>query len=395
VTPGPQEPSKGEPDDEGPDGPADDIDGFPRGWIHPDDRLWRHPSELASSPAEVLLVQPDGDRRARIMIVVGAVAALAAVAWTVILLSPSSDHPPSALVGGADSPVTTLAGDVQALPKAALSASQAMVQLRAVTATGVITMVGVAVAEGGVVATTADGLTGLRSIAMVGNGGRLLRASVVAIDKGSDVALINVPDDVPVAPFADDAALAAGSPDLTLSMLAPSTTAMMLRCTPGLITAVGTPVAAGPALGMASITSTAPGAPPEPGDLLLNPDGAVIGILYGPDSTKPVFLPTSLVLGVADDLRSASRVSHGWLGVDGPNTATTTGAPVAAVVAGSPAQGVLHAGEVITGIGSYPVRSMAELRARLYVLAPQTNVVLSVVDGTVTRIVDVTLSPSP
>jgi len=331
------------------------------------------------------------------MIVVGAVAALAAVAWTVILLSPSSDRPPSELLSGngSDSPVTTLAGDIQALPKAALSASRAMVQLRVVTATGVITLVGVGVAEGGLVATTADGLNGVRSIAMIGNGGRLLRASVVAVDKASDVALVNVPDDVPVAPFADDASLAAGSPDMTLSMVAPSTTTMALRCTPGLITAVGTPVAVGPALGMASITSTAPSAPPEAGDLLLNSAGAVVGILYGPDASRPVFLPTSLILGVTDDLRSKSRVTHGWLGVDGPDSVTTTGATVAAVVAGSPAEGMLHPGETITGIGSYPVRSMAELRARLYVLAPETAVVLSVLDGTVTRIVDVTLSPSP
>ena len=38
-----------------------------------------------------------------------------------------------------------------------------MVQLRAVTSHGVVSLAGVAVAEGGLVATTADGLSGLRS----------------------------------------------------------------------------------------------------------------------------------------------------------------------------------------------------------------------------------------
>jgi hypothetical protein len=38
---------------------------------------------------------------------------------------------------------------------------------------------------------------------------------------------------------------------------------------------------------------------------------------------------------------------------------------------------------------------MADLRARLYVLSPDTPVVLSVLDGSVTRLVDVTLSASP
>ena len=42
---------------------------------------------------------------------------------------------------------------------------------------------------------------------MVGPGGALQAASVVAMDKTSDVALVNVPEDLPVAPFADDTGL--------------------------------------------------------------------------------------------------------------------------------------------------------------------------------------------
>jgi hypothetical protein len=38
---------------------------------------------------------------------------------------------------------------------------------------------------------------------------------------------------------------------------------------------------------------------------------------------------------------------------------------------------------------------MADLRARLYVLAPHATVGLSVLDGSTTRVVDVTLSTSP
>ena len=47
-----------------------------------------------------------------------------------------------------------------------------MVQLRADTSHGVVSLVGVAVAEGGLVATTADGLTGLQSLCMIGSDGR-------------------------------------------------------------------------------------------------------------------------------------------------------------------------------------------------------------------------------
>jgi hypothetical protein len=224
VTPSRQDPPFGGPDDDGQDGPTDDFDVPLRGWIDPEDRLWRHPSEIApqgqgaqfDSPAPSLLHH----HRSTAMVLVGAGAVLAAMAWVVILLSPSSDRPMVSDGGGAmtDAPLTTLASNRETIPNAASAAGQSLVQLRASTSHGVVSLVGVAVAEGGLVATTASSLNGLRSIDMVGSDGKLLRSSVVGVDRDSDVALVNVPDDVPVAPFADDNSLGTGSGDMTLSM---------------------------------------------------------------------------------------------------------------------------------------------------------------------------------
>jgi S1-C subfamily serine protease len=69
---------------------------------------------------------------------------------------------------------------------------------------------------------------------------------------------------------------------------------------------------------------------------------------------------------------------HGWLGVQGTNAPGADGATVVAVQSGGPASGVLQAGQLITAVDSTPVHTMAELRARLYVLAPGTAVTLSV-----------------
>ena len=256
-------------------------------------------------------------------------------------------------------------------------------------------LTGVAVAEGGLVATTADALNGLRSLTMVGPGGRLLRASVTGIDHDSDVALVTVPDDVPVAPFADDGALSNGAADMTLTLAGSGKGVPVLHADPGSVADVGSPVAEGPAAGMPAIYSTAPGVLEEGGDPLLNASGSVIGLLYDDDSTGGgdtiTFLPSQLVLGVADDLRSTDRVAPGWLGVGGNTAINATGAAVMTVSANSPAAGVLHAGEVIVGVNSVPVRTMAELRARLYVLTPNSPVILSVLDGTATSLVDITL----
>jgi S1-C subfamily serine protease len=253
------------------------------------------------------------------------------------------------------------------------------------------------VAEGGLVATTADLLAGAHKVVMVGPAGALEPAAVVATDTASDVALVTVPQDLPVAPFADDAALDGGSPDLMLSFVPAGGASVALHCTTGAVTGVATAIASGPAGGMPSIDSS-PAAPSvASGDPLLNASGDVVGILYdtNPGSAAPAtFLPSQLVVGVADDLRSRNRVVHGWLGVAGSDAPSGGGAKVETVSADSPAQGKLAVGQVIVGVNAMPVRTMAELRARLYVLAPGAAVAVSVQQAAGTKVVDLTLGGS-
>jgi Lon-like protease len=64
-------------------------------------------------------------------------------------------------------------------------------------------------------------------------------------------------------------------------------------------------------------------------------------------------------------------------------------------MAGSPATGLLQPGDVVVAMGTTPIRSMADLRGRLYVLAPSSKIKLSVLQGATTRVVDVTLGASP
>jgi putative serine protease PepD len=367
-----------------------------RGWIDPDDRLWRHPSEFSGGGQRTVLTRPIIARHPRGTLLVGAAATLAAVAWAIVLLSPPSDHPTlsSSANSAAEVPVTTLAARGEEVPASAEAASHSMVQLQAVTSHGTVSLVGVAVAEGGLVATTADGLAGLRSISMIDSNGRRARASVLAVDDASDIALVSVPDDVPVAPFADDATLSQGSASMTLTVAPPVAGTVTLNCQDGTVTGVDTEIPSGWAKGMPGIISATTAVNQQPGDPLLNQEGAVIGLLYA-SGTSSTYLPTQLVLGVADDLRSTGHVVHGWLGVQGDTATGSSGARVASLMPGSPAAGLLHAGDVVVAMGSVPIRSMADLRARLYVMAPKTEVGLSVRNGSASTVVDVTLSPSP
>ncbi len=134
------------------------------------------------------------------------------------------------------------------------------------------------------------------------------------------------------------------------------------------------------------------------GQPLLSASGDVVGILYDPDpgtGSAVTFLPSDLVVGVADDLRSGDRVVHGWLGVDGADAPNGSGAKVESVDAHGPSANRLAPGDVIVALNAMPVRTMAELRARLYVLPPGSPIALSVQRSSGATTVDVTLSASP
>ena len=401
----PEEPEDGTPGSgEGGESSQDGFESPQRGWIDPDDRLWRHPSEVASPGAAPDLrfpLDPPARHhyRSAVMVLVGVGAVMAVVAWVIVLLSPASDHPADNAPPqdtAANGPLTTLAGTQNAIPAAAEAAGHSLVELQATTSHGRVLLVGVAVAEGGLVATTADVLSGLQRIDMVGAGGKLESASVVATDKTSDVALVNVPVDLPVAPFASDSNLGSGDPDMALTFVPAGGGAIALHCTPGAVTDVGAPIGSGPATTMPAITSSPATPSVISGEPLLNAAGSVVGMLYNAnDGTAPgTFLPSDLVVGVANDLRSQNRVVHGWLGVQGTDAPHDAGAMVAQVQSGGPAATRLQVGQLITAVNSTPVRSMAELRALLYVLPPGTAVMLSVQQPAGTKYVDVTLGRS-
>lgn len=400
----PEEPETGEPGrDEGgadPDEPESRL----RGWIDPDDRLWRHPSEVAPGAGGRPVLSPPPKRRYRgpLMVLIGAGAVAAVGAFLVVLLSPSS-QPPLAGSGGtanSDATLTTLTGPDNGVPASAQTAAKSMVELQATTGHGTVTLIGVAVADGGLVVTTASLLSDLRSISMVGSDGKLGRASIVGTDATSDIALVDVPANVPIAPFADDGALAGGTPDTVLSLVSTGGPTAALRATSGSVTGVATDIASGPAHGMAAIISSPALAAEAAGDPLLNASGSVVGILCDPQSpttSAATFLPTQLILGVADDLRSGSHVVPGWLGVAGSDVAGGAGAKVVSIYSGSPAAGRLQTGEVIVAINAKPVRTFAELRSRLYVLSPGSNAQLSVQGApgaSGNKVVNVTLTTS-
>lgn len=379
-----------------------------------------------------------GARAARISTVTGSrrhrvasagvltVAAVAVAVGSLLLLSTgegpgtpqSSGH--TAVAG----PVTAAASCCTFTAAAAHRTAQSIVSLVRSTAPGTLVGCGVVVAGAGLVVTTADAVAGSRGLRAVTVDGRHLDATVMAVDHRSDVALLSVPAALPVARFANDGDVGSGFPATTVVVGTGdgrrSTGTRSWRAT---VASVGTAVPYGTGTDMAAIMVGGATLPAVAGEPLVDAQGEVIGILdrsgtitgAGAAASPRPFLPAPLVVGVAKLLATTGKVHHGWLGLVGRNaqsdrtTTTSTGADTTSTVATVPASGaevvdvapggaashLLDPGDVIVALDGQPVRTMAELRARLYVLPPDSRATVTAMRGAHAVIGVVDLAPGP
>ena len=382
-----------------------------RGWISPDDRLWRHPSESGATTTGSAAVptgsgRPASRARPGLWIVgcttAGIVVALV-TAGVVMATAGTGDQDGSGPASGgpflAAAP-TTEPGARQTVGKSSIASMVSSIRPSTVVisterSSGTSLTIGVVVESSGMIVTTAGALTGAKALTVIEPGGARQTAEVVGIDQASGIAVVRIGDDLPAATF-DGGGPSTGAGAIAMG-LEPGRGA---GAPPSPLVYAGSVVSAGRALNADPITTTfaatAVDTPLSRDDLgcpLLDPAGKVSGLLertvVDGASTVSVFLPAELVLGVAQQLVASGAVVHGWLGVhtsDAHPTATTTantvtpsvttgaGAQLDSIDADSPASaGELAAGDVITAIDGSRVRSGAELQTRLYPDRPGTK----------------------
>ncbi len=435
-----------------------EVGGF-HGWVPPQERSWRHPSELFASsgpgvegtsgaagaqPPRPDATGPDASgqggpggsssrpgqirirpsRRAWATVLLGSGIAAAVVAGGLVLATSVNQG------GGSDGAARTSSATLpnpitnQIAPPALSSLANALVLISVTGPTGTIVRSGIAIAADGLVATTAGGLAGADILTVTTSDGQQMPATMVAVDPGSDVAVVRVPTSLAVPQFADDGGLSSGE-RLVGMAVSPSSGPTVIRASWSWVTLETLTNATSGSGGMATIAAVPGTSGSSASDnVLVDSSGRVIGIRdqdvnLTSGTTREVFLPSQLVLGVAHDLVTSGQVVHGWLGVscrdnvpvsdpsaqgDSSGSASTAakgskdepdGALVVKVQPHSPATNELHAGDVITSVDGAPVRSTAELRTRLYVLDPGTSVHLEVLRGGHERPLDVALGSSP
>lgn len=376
-------PSGGEPDDLGNEG---------GGWVPPEARTWRHPSELHASASVAAGLAARRLHRAA-MLGVGTAALMSILVGSMLLVNTGTIHPASTVEDMP--PVTAAVTSCCTLqPSLTRAAEEAIVSVAAPGGNGRSTGCGVVVGQGQVATTTAA-LGGRRSVRVVVATGRQFDASVVATDPLTGIALLRLSAVLPAAPTPQQAQpdVGSGTPAMVVSMTAPAHGTPRTTWASGTVVSVGRPPS--PAAAMADITVRGRSVPTMPGEPLIDRQGRVVGILGASRGAERAFLPISLVVGVSDDLAMMGRVRHGWLGVSDATAPGTMGAEVLAVDPRGASARTLQAGDVIVAVDGSTVTSAAELRSVIYVLAPGTRVTVEAVRGD--EIVDgvVELAASP
>ena len=386
--------------DEGPCGPL----------LPPDDRLWRHPSELGEHhlpiTAEALsarrswMASTPSRAGAWSAGIVGALLATGVVLLgghlTHLLSSPAPDPSTSALnhsytraqvngtvlpaLGvGVSTTTTALLGVEPGLYKMASRVAPAMPIVLDGDASGV----GVVVSPDGFVLVPASLVAETDDISVVIDGQQLV-ATLVGVDAGTGLAVVRVhdPDPLTAVRFVSGVEMSYGSfvAVVWVDEHGPHTCWGAVDEADVQLSSSGD----SPPL-LDSLVALDPLAGVGTGGVVLDGAGRLIGMITSVSGQTMLATPGWLAAIVSQDLITSGRVVHGWLGITGETTsvsATATAVEVMSVAAGgAAAKAGVRRGDLIEAVNSRPVRTMSDIVAALYPLPPEVTVVLDVVRG--------------
>ena len=350
------------------DGASDDDGPWYGAPLPPDDRLWRHPTELALGG-----FRPPAARRgplwpaALVSGLVGSVLTCGLLAAAGVLGGDTTTvvrerelvprAAPAVLRGGAEG-VERIAADARAaIPRIEVDGA------------GSGSGSGVLFRDDGYVLTNAHVVEGADRITVVLDDGSEWEGEVVGADEETDVAVVRIEGDEPfptavLGSAADlrvgQAAIAIGSP-LGLEG-SPSVTT-------GVVSALGRRVETQDGAPLYDMIQTdAAIAPGSSGGALLDGDGAVIGITTAIAVSEVgaeglgFATPIDIARSVAEEIIETGRAVHVWLGIQGSDLGGQRGALVEKVLSESPASAAgLAARDVIVSVGGEPVSSMSTL----------------------------------
>lgn len=380
-----------------PDDAGDEDQGAGGPPLPPDDRLWRHPSELGLDGRASMAATGVGQvprRPALWMVAVVASLAGATLSTGVIAATRSLDRrvvERAVVEKVALSPVVsspTMPGEpgVAAVTERLVPA---VVRIETMRPEGAASGSGVIYRDDGLVLASAHVLNNATTIYIDLADGRRIPGALVGLDSLTGIALIDIDGDgFPVAVLGSAQTLKIGAPAVAIG--SPPRSDEAPAVTTGVISALDRRVVGPEAKQLhGMIQIDAPTDAGSAGGALVDAQGAVIGILSavaeGAGDRYGYATPIDLVRRVAEQLLTEGKVTHCWLGVEGHDLSAeeadqlrlVAGAVVERVAAGSPAEEAgLTATDVITEIDGVAIRSISHLVLQLRTHSPGDRVVV-------------------
>lgn len=359
-------------EDDGLEEPEEDLLGPSSGkWIPPDDRLWRHPSEVGFLHS-ARNAKPTAWSTGLLSGTIGAllVFGLMAVAGffrPATVLEERAVPAPAGATGG--SPMS--GNDI---PTLAAKARPAIVKVEVRTNGADSSASGVVFRSDGHILTNAHVIAGASELTVQMADGRREPGRILGSDSETDLAVVKIAgDNLPVATLGESANLRVG--ETAIAIGSPLGLEGGPSVSVGVISALSRSVRGSdgrPLLDM--IQTDASIAPGSSGGALLDMSGSVVGITTAiaidakaGGQSLGFATPVEVARDVAHQLISSGRVVHAWLGIEGEDvidsgSTDTDGARVRSVVAGSPAaEAGIEVGDVITSVAGKRVVSMLTL----------------------------------
>ncbi len=352
------------------DDEADPPDpGFRGAPLPPEDRLWRHPSEVAPPSAG----RPHRGREAvALALAAGVGAGLALVAAWGVGAFEDPPAPETASERVATPAATVFVGTAGRDDIDDLAEALVMVRVDGTEGSGIV------LRDDGHVLTTADLVGDNTEVTVQPVGGPALEAAVVGRDAATDVAVLSVAglDRVgAVLGAADDVAV--GDPTRAVTLRGEDAAEVLS----GVVANLAVTVTGADDLPLHGLIGTdIVQDQPVEGAALVDARGAVIGVTTGVGDTDVVrAVPIDLARIVAEDIIATGAADHPWLGIRGRDLEADVaadwgvrgGAELATVLEDSPAADAgLLAEDVVTQVGNREITSMGDLVTALRHLDP-------------------------
>lgn len=375
--------------------PAEDGFGAP---LPPEDRLWRHPSELGAGGS--IALDPVAVRRRWLSSqpskasawtagIVGAILATGLVALGTHLAAAFTTHPE-----GASAPLSQSRAAVPFASPAATAVGPNLAASIRRTGAAVATIevmrgsvdkhcLGIVVRSDGMVLAPAAYVAGATTLLVTLSDAVPYVATLVATDPRSGLALLHVNgvNHLPVPQLGSAEALTSQS--FALAVTSPGGATFSL----GTLTAMDTTATVHGARLTDVLETDVPAGKAPPGSALVDTSGALVGMVAGQAGGSAVAVPSWVLGPVVDQLLSGGRVHHGWLGITGQSLVRSgfrpSGVLLTGVVPGS-AAGVagLRVGDIVTSVDFQPVGSITGLLGHLYGVTSGEQVLIGIDRGT-------------